>query len=147
VNLGKSLPVLGNDEPSALYLLPAFLHDVGGRIWVGLCKSNSISVRIPNDRAVLGVPQTIEIGQGLALAQAEFIIECSPAYRFPILQAVVTLQYPRRNGPRNRHILLDTIAGSTKNVSHLVVFGRLKSFRSNEKGMDVVQPGIHTACS
>jgi hypothetical protein len=61
VNLGKSFPVLGNDEPSAFYLLPAFLHDVGGRIWVGLCKSNSISVRIPNDRLILAVPQTIEI--------------------------------------------------------------------------------------
>jgi hypothetical protein len=69
----------------------------------------------------------------LALAQVGFIIECSPPYHFPILQAVATLQYPRRNGPRNRHILLDTIAGPTKNISHLVVFGRLKSFRSNGK--------------
>jgi hypothetical protein len=34
---------------------------------------------------------------------------------------------------RNRHILLDTIAGSTKNMSHIVVFRRLKSFRSNGK--------------
>lgn len=74
-----------------------------------------------------------EIGQGLALAQAEFIIECSPGYHFPILQAMVTLRYPRCNGPRNRHILLDTIAGSTKNMSYIVAFGRLKSFRSNGK--------------
>jgi len=31
------------------------------------------------------------------------------------------------------HILLDTIAGSTKNISHNVVYGRFKSFRSNGK--------------
>ena len=73
------------------------------------------------------------MGQGLALAQAELIFECSPAYHFPILQVVVTRRYPHRNGPRNRHILLDTIAGSTKNMSYLVVLGRLKCFRSNGK--------------
>jgi hypothetical protein len=66
------------------------------------------------------------------LAQAEFIIECSPAYHFPLPQGAVTLRYSR-NGPRKRHILLDTIFGSTKNMYYHVAYGRLKSFRSYGK--------------